>query len=52
MQSIFLGKASSKWLLKGIEEFVMEKTKKQFIAFREGDSTYTLNRISKLMVSF
>ena len=42
MKSVFMGKNRAQWLMKSIEQIVIEISPKNFYTFREGDLAYTL----------
>ena len=44
MQSIFMGKSATLWLMRSLEHTVIGVNPKQFFTFREGDTTYTSQR--------
>ena len=46
MKSVFMGMIVAQWLMKSIEQIVVGISPKYFYSFREGDLTYTLQRIS------
>ena len=40
MSSVFMDKNTSRWLLKNIEDVVLNRKQKQFVTTREGDDDY------------
>ena len=44
MQSIFMGKSATLWLMQNLEHTVIRVNPKQFFTLREGDTAYTLQR--------
>ena len=44
MQSVFMGKSATLWLMRSLEHTVIEVNPKQFFMFKEGDTAYTLQR--------
>ena len=44
MQSVFMGKSATLWIMRNLEHTVIRVNPKQFFTFREGDTTYTLQR--------
>ena len=46
MRSVFMGKNVAQWLMVNIEHLVVGESSKQVFTFREGDTTFTLQRSS------
>ena len=44
MQSVFLGKSPTRWVMRSLEHTVVGVNPKQFFTFRDGDTAYTLHR--------
>ena len=44
MQSVFMGKSATLWIMWNLERTVIGVNPKQFFTFREGDTAYTLQR--------
>ena len=44
MQSVFMGKNATLWIMWNLERTVIGVNPKQFFTFREGDTAYTLQR--------
>ena len=52
MRSVFLGKLAAQWLMANLEHLVVGVNPKQFFTFREGDTTFTLQRSSNSFGQF
>ena len=48
MQSVFMGKNATRWLLHSLEHIVIGVNPKHFFTLKEGDAAYTLQRGSNL----
>ena len=44
MQSVFMGRNATRWLIQSLEHTVIGVNPKQFFTLREGDTAYTVQR--------